>query len=765
VASPESIPGAQWNAAYKATIDLAKTDYKAADAVPFPTDRGWLVNGTVAIRWQTGPEYVTPTGAPLSSIAGSRYHLGKYTDDDLTYILKSNASLERTLEGRLFLTGFIPIGALLGSTKNAPLVVATQDWLAKAPQKRMTAPSLGSPEAIQAFRQLGQCDLRNPAGFPALTRFLNNGVPIVGDLAEGSLPPAPDLRLRAETVGIVTCFRDSKRPLRVVVLDSVSLSGEQLQSVSANQPRVTAYGFTFQRVRDLEWPLNIEGPVIAGILPDDTADGTRGRLDALRAWLDDVYAQRRLAKLLITVSYLDVFFAADTTWPGKAPAIPNVRLLSGERVAASARAACKPPDDALTRQQRYEKLIRLRPFSPEDRLADGSVVGVVENAIRMLDARFLDGETTIWRTLKEGNRLVALDELPANMSQNPDDLLHGTRVSALIYSKLAPPGLVASPRLLWLDAGRPDLDALMLLSGERPVVNVSQKLEAAGWRPLLTQSNALGILFVASAHNRIQDPDGLPLELKLPNVIGVGVVDENGNTPDALLKTYDRSQVDLLAPGFLVPVVGETAPECLDGASFASPYVTAVASILATRTPATPTQIKARLLATATWEDRFGPHVRGGIINATRALDNLRKPIMTFQDTADPAKPGLVVTVDLDETDFLASGFESGRTRENRTGVPTQLRLNWKEVLRMTRTGERPDNQGRLRSVFRIAFVRDKKYQVWDDVSILLSDTAMPISFCRRNDDNRDVPCRGASVDTVWDYVGKLFIKTPIDAF
>jgi hypothetical protein len=758
---------AQFDAAYKATIDLAQTNYKGVDAVPFPTDRGWVVNSTVALRWQTGPESVTPTGAPLSAIASTRYHLGKYTDDDLTNILRSNASLERTLEGRLFLTGFVPIGALFGGGKNAPVIVASQNWLERAPLKRTTL-TLVPSDATQVFRQIGRCDLANPAPFPALTRFLANGVPVVGDLGGDllPLPPTSDLRLRAEKVGIVTCFRESSRPLKLVVLENVAASGERLLSVSANQPRITAYGITFQRVVDDEWPLQLVGPVVAGIMVDETDAGTRGRLDALRMWLDEIYAQRRVSRLLVNVSYLDLFFAADTTWSGKTPAIPNVKFLSGERVAASARAACIPPDDAPTRQQRYEKLIRLKPFSPENRSVEGTFVGVVENAVRLMDERFVENGTTIWRTLKDGDRLVELNEPPANMSQNPDALLHGTRVAAVIYSKLQPSGLVASPRLMWLDAGRPDSNALTRLSGERPVVNVSQKLEALGWESLLKQSNALGILFVAAAHNPNQGPDGLPLDLKLPNVIGVGVVDENGNTPESLLKTYDRFQVDLLAPGFLVPVVGEPAPECLDGTSYASPYVTAVASMLASRAQASPAQIKARMLATATWQDRLGPFVRGGIINATRALDDVFRRVLTFQDPQDPEKAGLVVTVDLDDNDFLASGFESGRTRDNRTGLPDkQLRLNWKEILRLTRTGQRLDSQNRMRPVFRMVFVHEKKYQVWDDVSILQSDSAMPISTCLRYDDRMPVQCRNASVDTVFDYVGRLFTRTPIDAF
>ena len=759
---------AQFDAAYKATIDLAQTNYKGVDAVPFPTDRGWVVNSTVALRWQTGPESVTPTGAPLSAIASTRYHLGKYPDEELTNILRSNASLERTLEGRLFLQNVVPIGALFGEGgKSGPPIVAARDWLAGAPLKRTTMTMVPS-DAAQALKQLGRCDVANPAPFPALTRFMTDGVPVIGDLGGNLIlmPPTSDLRLRARSVGVVTCFRDSPRPLKVVVLEGVAAGGEQLLSVSANRPRFTAYGITFQRVSDDEFPLLLEGPVIAGILVDETDEGRRGRLDALRMWLDEVFAQRRVSRLLITVSYLDVFFATDTTWPGKVPAIPNVKFLSGERVAASARAACVPPNDAPTRQQRYESLIRLKPFSPANRSIEGALVGVVENAVRLMDARFLDGETTIWRALKDGDRLVELSEPPPNMSQNPDDLLHGTRVAAVIYSKLAPAGLVASPRLMWLDAGRPDRNALTRLSGEHPVVNVSQKLEAAGWESLLKQTNDLGILLVAAAHNQDQGPDGLPLDLRLPNVIGVGVVDENGNTPESLLKTYNRLQVDLLGPGFLVPVVGEPAPECVDGTSFASPYVTAVASMLASKVQATPAQIKARLLATAEWQDRLGPFVRGGIINATRALDDPFKKLLTFKDPADATKPGLVVNVDLDDNDFLASGFESGRTRENRNGLPDQLRVNWKEILRLTRTGERPDGQGRMRPVFRMAFVHEKKYRVWDDVSILQSDAAMPISFCVRHDDPTiSVQCRGSDVDKVFDYVGKIFTRTAIDAF
>lgn len=761
----------QWSDAYRGTNELAQRGYKQdVVSAQFPTDKGWLVNGSVAVRWQTGLEYISSSDAPLSKVAAERYPEGRYRDADLTDILTFNSSLARSLEGLLFKAGALPIGVFYGPENGPPAALASSSWLKTASVRRQLASAAAVKAAVIA-QSNGQCSATGPAPDASLTRALQKGVSVVGGVVQ--LPPA-GLRLRAEHAEFVVCAGS----VRLLLLSGVAFrTDESPSSAILNQfSHPSPTGIVFHEMRDEDWPWAVQEPVVAGIQFDDDSAGTQARSDGLRTWLDGVLAPGFIDRLLVPVSYLDVLFAADTSWPEKASKVSGVTFLSGERVPASARAVAPAPclsaDDAVASRAIYEHLVGLKHSSAE--VENTYYVGVVENAVRGDDTRFVDGVDTIWRMVDAQRHLVALDaNALRDMSQDAPALWHGTAVAALIYSGLAPPGLLLSPRLVWVDASKPDFGLLQRLSGERHVVNVSQEL-AEGWEPVLEQTKDSGVLIVAAAHNASQR-DGNPLAMKLPNVIGVGAVDKDGNTPPSLLQSYDRTHVDLLAPAFHVAVADAVEPACVDGTSFATPYVTAVSSLLSSRTMASATQIKARLLATATWRDELGPYVRGGVLNAERALGNVTKDVITFEDPADPTKPGLIAHVELAETSFVADGFKGGHLPAERNGALKQtMTFSWNagftsgegiaEVLRLTRTKPRPDVNGRLRPAFRIVYVQQGTYGVLDDASIGDAQSALPIVRCHRLADDVPVACGGASVDLVQDFVRRM-VHSPVNAF
>jgi hypothetical protein len=98
------------------------------------------------------------------------------------------------------------------------------------------------------------------------------------------------------------------------------------------------------------------------------------------------------------------------------------------------------------------------------------------------------------------------------------------------------------------------------------------------------------VLFVCSGGNGGQVMNGarrIPSGLKLPNMITVGALDNNGKTASYADKASDNYEITLGAPGTQA-VVGTKAgggAEQQDGSSFAAPHVTAAAAILKSLNP------------------------------------------------------------------------------------------------------------------------------------------------------------------------------------
>ena len=124
--------------------------------------------------------------------------------------------------------------------------------------------------------------------------------------------------------------------------------------------------------------------------------------------------------------------------------------------------------------------------------------------------------------------------------------------------------------------------------------------------------------------------------------------------------------------------------------------------------------------------------------------------MLTFPSAEDATKPGLRVTVKLEERSFEATGEEFG--------VATlQVRqVFWSDVLRLRKTGTAVDAAGRTQSQFYMAFVDGGRYRVWRNATISTTTSAMPVTACTRRD-GVAVTCTATDVNGIFDYVGERY--------
>src|SRR5581483_653823 len=257
------------------------------------------------------------------------------------------------------------------------------------------------------------------------------------------------------------------------------------------------------------------------------------------------------------------------------------------------------------------------------------------------------------------------------------------------------------------------------------------------------------LLVVAAARDPEENDDGIPLNWQLPNTIGVGVADADGTTPPAILRSYGANHVDLLAPGYLIPAVGKDKAVCVDGTSFATAYVTAVAALLheATDGDLNAAQMRGRLLATATWRSEYLGHVQGGLVDASLALTHVKENVMKVSREDDPISLEMTVTVERNKP-FSATGFDRPGHRETAT-------IYWEDVLRLTKLRDETDDNGNVSPVLFIAYLDDShRYRALTDARISGKDQIVPVLDCTRSDGVR-LQCRSMPVSSVLDYVGR----------
>ena len=754
ISAPHASAGNDWGAAvrpdwwnspaeFRKWVDLLAskgwTDFHQVD--------GWTSGAGVAFRWQTGSTFVTPGATPLRVISAQIHSSGDYTDRQIEGILASNAGLGRSLEGQLFDGRWIPIDvASAGGGRGGS--AGFKGWQSADPMQ----------QAKSLPRSVAECRWAAAVAEPRFTELVRSGIHVLNTVAApspkqaaaGGPQEAPAVLMRAKAAMAVPCGSAG----RVLLVKEPQFAGATGSALLVQKAAIARYGLVVRSNDDANWPAAADGDLIVAV--DARSDAER--FEALRRWLDDVFRHDRLPRILVPASVLEMYVAADTRWRTTFQPLTNTTVLSAEIIPASARAqpACQATEFAQ-RRALYEKVIDLQANLPRTINQANARIGVVENSINPFHPMFVrPSNLPAWVAVDAHQRFVPVHK-PAEPPPDPEDW-HGMRVAGLLFSATEPTGLLGDVTMAWINAGSPDLNTVQMLAGRWNILNISQKLNADVWQSLRAKaaSDWSSLLLVAAAHNANEsDVDGLPLDWQLPNTIGVGVAHDDGGTPDAVLQTYSSKTVDLLAPGHRIPAAGPSAGECVDGTSYATAYVTAVAALLQQRANGglTPWQIRARLLATATWKNAYAKHVKGGLINAHRALDGHATNLLTVDGSTGPLRFQDVTFSD-DAPGFTIAG-------EDPASGPEVQTVGWEQILRLTRTSTVDPATKQPRVRFFVAFVHKGRYRAWHDVTVTplapaTGAVAMPISACtRRTDGSRAVSCRGMDVNTVIDYIGQ----------
>lgn len=742
----------------------------------------WSEGPGIALRWLPAVEFIKPAGRSLAAI-GAEY--GGLYGDDVERLLAMNSSLGQTLEGALFQQSWIPVGAVAGSSTTRPLAFTAVQVPEPAPESKGPGnplSALGEP-----FRRLGEvlqrtgapqaCDVAAPAPDEKVSALVGRGVPLLGRLEDAlaaalGQPTAVDLQ--ADSAIAVGCASRTDRRQsraasdiggRVLLLRNVKLRARHGRTMARLSEAVNGEnGIRYRPNNDAAWPIVVDGDVMiaAGGAPGD--DATRRQY--LGKWLDKVFTDKELEPQLFPMTALEVTVVASQFWPAQSRPIPHVTVLSAEVDAARPREgeACTSLDTARAQRDRYDVLVGLVPARHSERIVDK--IGVAENAVALLHDIFRKDGATVWLALnRDTNQFQPVVEASTSMTPTPEFVRHGTAVAGLIVAQKDLPGELADGRLIWIDVTKnPDVTLLNLLSGNFSVVNVSQRL-GENWatndiEDKVSEGWNQRLLFVAAAPNVGESTNGPPLSWKLRarvNVLGVGLAQKNGSLPST--PRYRRDYVDLLAPGLEVPAITQTgAIECHNGTSFATAYVSAIAALVGHRIGlrAGADQVRARLLATAEWDDAYGSAVKGGLINARRAVEMLGQNVLV----AETAGGHLELNVSLKDAGALrvAGGFEyvtgaPGGRSERTPAVP------WSHVLRLERRVHRDDPPpGTPENLFRLAYVNPEgKFVVLHDVAIDERTAAIPIARCTdRLAPGRAVRCEGMSVNAVIDYIADV---------
>jgi len=239
-----------------------------------------------------------------------------------------------------------------------------------------------------------------------------------------------------------------------------------------------------------------------------------------------------------------------------------------------------------------------------------------------------------------------------------------------------------------------------------------------------------GVLWVVAAGDQNKDirddagDENVPVKWSfadVKNIIGVGASDYDMNyakvwppgdsaAPKMAISNFSKKHIHLIAPGvevFSTASGGRYAKWY--GSSFAAPQVTAAAAALFAQKIRHPNQLKARLIYTSWWDDRYLGESRpgeeptgdlwGGMLDYERAVwqpdrnlvdikNNSERFAITFEGNPD-------VTV-LDGRSYDL-GLEGG---EFPLDADEQLTIRFKQILRIQRYASSPDGAERVRLIY-----------------------------------------------------------------
>jgi hypothetical protein len=275
------------------------------------------------------------------------------------------------------------------------------------------------------------------------------------------------------------------------------------------------------------------------------------------------------------------------------------------------------------------------------------------------------------------------------------DIHHGTCVASIVAGRSSAipyhSSLASGADITALDVNSIALQTLQhFYSLERQafVVNISDGTVANtadhAWRNLLAKPLVRDyFLFVASAgndHKPLDDIQNFPafLAREYPNLISVGALDKTGKDiwkdSDELASNYGP-RVEILAPGEDVPCAievseGQAVYSAPSATSFAAPLVSSVGALLLDKR-LTPTEVKARILATADPMDKGKEgFALFGKLNVDYALLNPKMSHFAFK------KQGVPAYVDADIMDASKISFE-----DLDSGAPGMQPLSLKQLL------------------------------------------------------------------------------------
>ncbi len=353
---------------------------------------------------------------------------------------------------------------------------------------------------------------------------------------------------------------------------------------------------------------------------------------------------------------------------------PGVALFSYESVAAKASDVRRQPDETTAEErcatlrearERLAAAIRLAPsLGPAPDTRAEVTLGVVDldGSLRKEHEVFAsDPAHPTWHSVNRTELALEPDPLPASLpDSSPAELdvfltgaHHATHVAALIAGRESPcwSGLLPQAKLIFIPSGT----EAQMAEGIRDAkffsvrtFNVSLDLgvESSGLRRVVEESED-NVFFVVAAGNAEPGERGTDLNDNAPpeqarwsedfgNVVVVTAADDDGDLLDEA--NFGKRYVDLVTLGR--EVVSASEPGAFgpaSGTSQAAPLAAAAAALLAEARPIgagfSPGNVRARLLATARWDDELRGKVWGGALDFAAAV---RLPLENLLVTGTP---------------------------------------------------------------------------------------------------------------------------------
>jgi hypothetical protein len=732
----------------------------------FSTGRG------IAYSVQPGIELISPLGRTLSQL-GVELRGWPYTSVEAERIVRSNSELNDSLEGYLFKADWTPIGAMPGPARTRALAFVARGS-AGSNVRKLATPAV---RVAQVFKKgddtsrdlelADQCAESMVAADDELRLALRQGVTALG-LVDSALRDALSLPERIEISSNTVVETQCAGGPRYVIVRNARLRGIRNNTiVRLAKPEVMGAGDLRYRAADnAAWPVLIDGDIVIGV-DASTPDGFRG--SSVSDWLDRLLAQNAAfppIALPVTTLQLMVVVEPDRYQSRVSEAkFAGATIFSAETRPAMPRqnGPCIPSEAEL--RTMHEEWMRLARVNGPGRAARNVTIGVAENAVRQLRPIFAraDGET-LWLTVDEHGFIVRLTEARDDPRQrDAKDVSHGTRVAGILAAQSQLKGILSDTNLMWIDLTvEPDMNQLTSLANKLAVVNVSQRFTSNSWITLETQAPRLHkkLLFVAAVANDTEDSHGSPVEWKsLPNIIGVGLIRGDRTLPRQKpgRAEYLSDYVDLVAPGASVPTIDYDAADattiaCVSGTSYATAYVSAVATLVAQRAGGrtSPAQLKARLLATAIADDAYVGKVRGGLVDAWRAADSVDTNVVVIEaGTTDD--DNVEITSGLGAIGVLS--HHSGTISSWSSAPPYTSPIPWERILRFQRMSARDA----LPRLYRISFIDSGgRYTVIENARIA-PNQKIPLIECESRNPAEPVDtCGETNVDLVRDFIAKM---------